>query len=131
MGGRRKKMLLLLNRSNVQVVLAADEAEASRIVFGCGATPRFTIVVNGALHETIDGFLKAVPVIRGECLRAGNLRTLVDCVGVPLVGALAVARFDIGSTADLSGWDVLDAVLMAPSFQMLVEAIDEYAESSG
>lgn len=116
---------MFFERSNVQAKLAGSQAEASAIVFGCGAAPCHTLVVNAARHPSIDTFLRAARSMR-DTFEAAAGTDLVDS------GRLRVARATIGSGVDLArlGWPGLDAVLMADSFDHLADVLHELASSS-
>lgn len=120
---------MLFTRSNVQAKLAGSRAEADTIIFGCGAAPCFTLVVNAGRHPSIDAFLRAAgPALRAFAA-AGSTHGRMDATGLP-AGPISVARYAIGTGGDLSQWDELDAVLMADTFAKLADVLDEVADSS-
>lgn len=110
---------MFLPSSNVQVKLAGDKAEAEQIIFVCGTAPCWTLVVNAARHPSIEVFLHAAKRMR-DAFDAASSVDLVD-------GRLRVARANIGSGVDLGriGWNDLDAVLMADSFDHLADLFAE------
>ncbi len=119
---------MIFRESNVQAKLAGTKAEAERIVFGCGAAPCYTLVVNAARHPGVDAFLRTA-VRMSQVFRAITSDRPDACLVESL---LRVVRADIGSSVDLVqlDWDKLDAVLMADSFNRLADVLDEFGSSS-
>ncbi len=113
-------------QANVLVTLVSGEEEAKRVMFGAGAAPCHTLLVNAARHGSIDEFLRLTKRLRASFERADQASTMES-------GRLRIGRANIGSgttLGDLGGWNSLDAILMADSFDHFSDLFHELDNSS-
>lgn len=117
-------MSIFLASRRVYAHLVSTVEDARAAAFGSGAAPVFTLIVNGAKHDSVEAFLQAAKASRDAYASAGDAEIVHSGVHV--------ARVSIGQSSDavLAGWSGLDALLMAGTFDLLAAAIDEAAAPS-
>ncbi len=109
--------------ANLQFRLAPTLVHAKELIVGAGVAPCYTIVINENKWESVELFLNKAKPARTSFYHANDLG-FVDS------SRLRVMRTDIGQAFDVDGlerrggWNSVDAILVAPSFDDLVEAID-------
>lgn len=117
-------MSTFLAGGRIRAHLVSGVQDARAAAFGSGAAPVFTLIVNAEKHASVDAFLRAAQTSRGAYANAGGAEIVQSDVHV--------ARVTVGQTSDavLAGWNGLDAVLVASTFDLLAAAIDEAAATS-